>query len=204
MIMKQILYLGLRVPPNTPERQYTHYPVITIKPTGYSVPGGVFSPIIFTSPTAVQLFPNPATLQKKQLIAVGRATAAEIHRLGFDALAAQEETAEGVIEVLSQLDLEGAHALWPHSGQARTLISDYLKSQNVRCTECILYNVMFTQPANSIDLHAFDEIFFTSPSTVEGFLKIFRELPLDKCRAIGPVTEKCLTERKADILLVRF
>jgi uroporphyrinogen-III synthase len=43
------------------------------------------------------------------------------------------------------------------------------------------------------NLAAFDEIVFTSPSTIEAFLAIFGALPRDKILTpVGPVTEAAL------------
>ena len=187
--MKRILHLGLRPPPDTPHERYTHYPVIAIEPSFNTVEWKSFCHFIFTSRTAVQLLPKEVCLPGKTVIAVGKATAAELAKLGVQAKIAQTETAEGVVELLSNMDLRDAKVLWPHSGQARSVISDYLSAQGVNYSEWVLYNVVFKHPGHLVNLDEFDEVLFTSPSTVQSFLEIFRKLPpLHKCRAIGPVT----------------
>lgn len=193
MTMKHILYLGLRPPKDTPQVCYTHLPVISTVPVNGEedfIDLEPFTHIIFTSRTAVQLMLQKAALNKQTVIAVGQATYAELRHLGYEALVPVEETAEGVIGVLSQLDLSQANVLWPRSGQARSVISDYLRENKIQFTEYILYNVVPRVPEHIPDLALFDEILFTSPSTVEAFLKIYPELPANKCRAIGRITEE--------------
>ncbi len=191
--MKNILYLGLRTPPDTAHVRYTHFPVIAIEPvTTWSVELCHFSHVIFTSRTAVQLLLQKATPKGQTVIAVGRATASELANRGLQASVADPETAEGVVALLATLELHNANILWPHSGQARPVISRYLQTKKVNFTECILYNVVPHCPAFIPQLADYEEILFTSPSTVHAFLQIFPKLPKDKCRAVGPVTAQFL------------
>ena len=55
------------------------------------------------------------------------------------------------------------------------------------------------QKKEAINLLEFDEIFFTSPSTVDGFLNIFGAFPKNGPRlvSIGPIT-KAYLEKKLD------
>ena len=190
--MKKILYLGLRPPADTPHERYIHFPVIAIEPVEWSGDLCAYTHLIFTSPTAVSLLLEKTPAQGKKTIAVGHATAAELRRFGHEPMIAEEETAEGVVELLSLLNLKGAHLFWPHSGQARRVISDYCKIHSIQLTESILYQVIPVCPRPLPIMEEFDEVLFTSPSTVDAFLRIFPKLPGEKCRAIGPVTLRCL------------
>ena len=194
--MKKVLYLGLKTPPNSDSVQFTHFPVIKIEPLPPpSIDLSPYTHIIFTSRTAVTLLwglVDNKTARGKLIIAVGAATARELSKNGFKAIVAKDETAEGVVKLLSELPLQEAHLFWPHSTRARTVIPEALAARQVKFTETCLYDVVYTRPDVIVDLDQYDEIFFTSPSTVEGFLQIYPELPLEKCRAIGPVTNAVL------------
>jgi uroporphyrinogen-III synthase len=107
--------------------------------------------------------------------------------------AAENETAEGVVELLEKHDFSGAYFLWPHSLLSRPLLSDYLASRKIPCDACVFYETHTRRPASLPDLSLYDEIVFTSPSTVDAFVALYGALPTDKLLTpIGPVTAKRL------------
>lgn len=121
------------------------------------------------------------------MIVVGEATGRAAEKWGAKPLIANPSTQEGVIELLETLDLLNAYILFPHSRRAREALLNYLKS--FRHYSFALYDTIFQQPGPIPDLTMIDEIVFTSPSTVEGFLRIFGEFPKGKkMTAIGPIT----------------
>ena len=66
--------------------------------------------------------------------------------------------------------------------------------------ECALYDTVTYLPTPQLNLVEFDEIIFTSPSTVDAFVEIFRELPSDiNLIAIGPITEDYLSEKRKSL-----
>lgn len=199
--IKRVLYLGLRPPSSSPTHHIIHYPVIAIIPqTPSPIPQDLssFTHFLFTSQTAVELFaqhlPSPSSVK---VIAVGKATASRAQTHGFVVSSTAElETAEGVVLVLEQLDLTNANILWPRSAQARPVISDYLRRRQVPLTEAILYHVALSQPTPIPHLSDIDEVLFTSPSTVDGFLAIFPSWPNTLTfRCLGPVTAQYLAEQ---------
>lgn len=212
--MKTILHLGLEPPPPKENEIIISYPVIRIVPRPPSSPDIVntlsalhtFDAIIFTSKTAVELFfalkPDARFLQNKQWIAVGTATAQRLNKNGVHTLAtATDETAEGVVTLIDTLSLHThTRFLWPHSALARRVIPDALAIRGFPLEECILYDTELQAPSPKPDLATIDEILFTSPSTIDGFLLAFGTLPKDKAlRTIGPVTAAAL-KNVADIL----
>ena len=125
------------------------------------------------------------------MIAIGTATAALLKELGFSSLVPEDETAEGVVDILKSINIK--NALYLHSSRARDVISHYLKSNHIACFQAPLYDTVMQkiQPVPSLD--SFDEIVFTSPSTVDAFLEIFKQLPHNKTlTAIGPITRSYL------------
>ena len=210
--MKTILYLGLEAPLPKQEETIIHFPVIRIVPRATSSPDIVhalhslssYDCFIFTSKSGVDLFfaLNPDhSLTHKQWIAVGTATAQRLKEKGIQNIAvATHETAEGVVALIDSLSLSpSTRFLWPHSAQGRRIIPDALLSRGFFLEECLLYDTLPHIPFAPPDLTLIDEIHFTSPSTIHGFLLAYGSLPLNKTlHCIGPVTATAL-KNVADI-----
>lgn len=182
------LYLGLNPKPNT-----YHYPVIRTHFCGDLQPAlqlwPQFTHIIFTSQTTVHYWPGP---WDKILLAIGPATAAALQTRGLKSLLAPEATQEGVIELIKDMD---GYFFLPRSRLARSSLTDYMRERGIRHFVLDLYDTVFQKLEPVPNLADFDEIVFTSPSTVEGFLRIYGEFPKGKnLTAIGPITERVLNE----------
>jgi uroporphyrinogen-III synthase len=207
---KQILYLGLDPTHYSTEGQVTHWPIIRIVPRPLDDPAvyealthfNSFSHLVMTSKSTVfilrdyllQLGIDLHKWKEKQTIAIGKITAKHLQTCGIiPTRVARQETAEGVIQELEQLSLKDAHFFWPHSAGSRPLITEYFTQNGITYTACPLYDTepYLTGPVPSLD--DFDEIVFTSPSTVHAFLKIFGAFPPHvQLIPIGPVTEAAL------------
>lgn len=184
----KILYLGLR-----PKEGTFHYPVIrTERCDPIHIPQHLwpqFTHIIFTSQTAVEYWPGP---WDKKTIAIGESTAKMLRKKGLTPLVAQEETQEGVIELIREIK---GHFFIPRSKLARPVLTQYLQEQKIPFFAFDLYDTHFQKLEPVPNLDEFDEIVFTSPSTVEGFLRIFKALPKNKkLTPIGSVTRKFLND----------
>jgi uroporphyrinogen-III synthase len=211
---KRILYLGLDPCHYKGQGEVTHWPIIQIVPRPISDPAirealqnfDHYSHIIVTSKSTVAILRNylpqlGIDLQKwaqKLTLAIGQVTARHLHVCGITPYRiAQEETAEGIIQELQQLPLKNAHIFWPHSAQARAIIKDFLTTQEIPHTTCILYEPKPQVPSTLPDLKDFDEIVLTSPSTVEAFFNIFGSFPSHiHITTIGPITARFLKERQ--------
>jgi uroporphyrinogen-III synthase len=145
---------------------------------------------IFTSPNAVRhwfSFGVSGCFEKS--FAVGPSTAAALLQRGIQAKVAPIATQEGLIELLKAVDLERALIGWPRSSKARTVLGDYLSRRGVPFLSIDLYEPVMQRLEPMPDLALFDEIVFTSPSTVEAFLEIFGRIPWEKkIVPLGPVT----------------
>jgi len=213
-MLKRILYLGLDPTHYSSLGDVTHWPIIQIVPRPLSEPTihqalihfKDYSHVIVTSKSTVtilrdylsQLSIDRQIWAQKITLAVGQVTAQYLNACGIvPTQVAQEETAEGIIHELKQLPLEQAHVFWPHSTQARPLIKEFLVAQNIRHTTCMLYEPRSQVPETLPHLENFDEIVFTSPSTVEAFLQIFGAFPPHiKLVTIGPITARFLKEKR--------
>lgn len=211
--MKRTLYLG--TDPTEFENRggaqghLIHYPVIKIVPRTRQDPQirrafealDAYTHLIFTSKNAVNVFfslleKSVETLKQKTVIAVGQVTAAHLHMQGLaPQFVAQLETQEGIIALLEQMDLEEAYMFLPRSSLSRPVLTQYFAQREISFEACDLYDTVSQVLTPTPDLHEIDEIVFTSPSTVKGFMEIFGALPSGKkCLAIGPITQKALQD----------
>lgn len=208
--MKQTLYLGLELPPHLQDHNVTHCPFIRIIPKPATDPDIVlafksipnYTHIIFTSRSAVSIFfdllntysISPKQLAAKSIVAVGQRTAQKLNEYNVHVNhIATEETAEGITQTLASLPMEDAHVFLPQSAISRTVINDWLKQHAINYTATPIYTTVSNLPSPLPDLSVFNEIIFTSPSTVEAFIKGYGTLPEGiKLTCIGPVTERKL------------
>lgn len=188
---RRTLYLGLEVPEGI-EGEIVHYPVIRIEPLDLApclAKWEKATHLIFTSKTAVRLLSEHVSFKNKQCLAVGKKSAAELP----EAIVSPRETAEGMVELLETMDLEKALVLWPHSALSRPVIAPYLEKRGIEFYEFPIYTTVNQKPGPLPDLTKFDLVYFTSPSTVDGFERLFDEIPAGiELRAIGPVTARRL------------
>lgn len=217
-LMKRILHLGLEAAScqNVSGAVVAHIPFIKIAPrpiedTGIQKAFALFpivSHLIFTSKTAVDLFFKYIARQdisievicRKRVGAIGTKTAERIRKYGVNlSFVAEKETLEGMIETLEKENLQNAFLLWPRSSLSRTVLTDWLQQRHVEHFAPPFYDTLPHIPSPLPDLSQFDEILFTSPSTVDAFLSAYHRFPSDKVyHAIGPITEAHLHQRNID------
>ncbi len=206
------LHVGLKLPSHQLDKKYIHYPVIAIYPQPKEHPDiisafaslHVYTHILFTSQTTVSLFFEllnhfsgcAKLLHKVCVIAIGTATADLLKKFGvIPRIIAQEESSEGIVVKLQSLHLANAHLFWPHSSLSRSVLIDYLKQYQIKFTDCVLYHTKPFKPLPIPDLDGIDEIMFTSPSTIDGFLEVFGAIPQEKrLSCIGPITKNYLNQ----------
>lgn len=192
---KKTIYFGLDPTRYKSGGEIVHFPLIETQPFPFRLVKNFLSRphgrVLFTSRTAVSYYFQYADVRDKTYLCVGKATAERLGDFGLEAAhIADEPCAEGVIELLEQLDYEDI--LYPHSAKARPLLPEYLKGKGG--TAFALYD---TYPLSTVlpDLSEFDQLVFTSPSTVEAFCALCKALPpREKCHAIGPVTQNALNK----------
>lgn len=213
--MKKILYLGLNLPYKPIEGEITHYPIISVVPRSADDPAIVaafnnfqhYTDLVFTSKTGVTIFfehaehfgIDLATVGSKIISVVGEATAATVSGYGLNAASPpHDETAEGLAAMLSQQDLSSAHIFWPHSALSRQILPAFFKQHSIRFCECIFYDTLPNHHLPLINPHDFDEIIFTSPSTVDAYIELLGDIPPHKqVTAIGSVTADYLKKVNA-------
>lgn len=208
--MRTVLYLGLEPPQEKQGERLIHFPVIEVHPRPFTDPDvseffskfPLYTFAIFTSRSAVKFFFSylnhfgyqKCRMKEKKIAAVGKGTAGEIKKLGINVdFISSIETAEGLCQTIEKETDQEHYFFWPHSALSRSVISDFLSLKRKKLQECILYDTKITQPKTIPSLNEIDEIIFTSPSTIEGFIKVFGRIPKDKIlTTIGPITQSQL------------
>lgn len=207
------MYLG--IDPNEPalDVDVVHLPFIEIIPRDFEeftiktsfADISEFSHILFTSKNAVRLFFEALShfkIQKdllffKQLFAIGNSTSRELEKNGCThQKIASLETQEGIIDLLELEDLKNAYIFYPRSSKARPALSFYLRVREIRHQVCDLYDTKTRLLSTLPTLETFDEIVFTSPTTVEAFFSFYSTVPNNvELKAIGPITQQALSKQ---------
>lgn len=201
------LYLGLDPKNYRTTNKLIHCPIIQTVARPFDAPKmqSIFQDIpdythfIFTSQVGVQVFFDclafhgfsPEEVAEKEIVTVGTATAAAVEKWGGRVTQiADEETQEGIIQMLATQDLDRSYIFLPCSSLSRPDLAHFLMIRRIRHQLCYLYDTKVREPAEKPDLEAVDEIVFTSPSTVDAFQKIFGNPPKNKkLTSIGPITQ---------------
>jgi len=193
-----ILYLGLDPSRYPHTKPLWHYPLIqTEKIISPQIAEAreqwsEFTHVIFTSQTAVRYWFEEASFCDKTVIAVGRATAMALRERGVIARIAEEETQEGVIEMLEAVRCE-AKVFWPRSKLARGLLEQYLRGREMKYVVLDLYTTVPREQEKIEDWSRIEEIVFTSPSTVDAFWGLYGAFPPGVlCKALGKITQRAL------------
>lgn len=203
------LYVGLKLSKKFDDGKTFHYPLIKVVPRSFQSPEiqaafncfACYTDIILTSQSTVKIFFEALPffgidrkLKGKYVVAVGQATAGAIVTAGghVDAVP-QMETSEGVVSLLQQRKALSSFFFWPHSSLSRNVIAEYFVANEIPFKAPVFYETQKNTPFPIPDLHHFDEIIFTSPSTVDSFLSLFGFIPWEKkITPIGQVTARYL------------
>ncbi len=192
--MKKTLYVGLSAPKGS-----IHLPLIQTLPRNDCTFEDLekASHIIVTSKTTCHYAKEHFQGCQKPFISVGASTTNALQQLGAKTiLTAKDECQEGIIELIKDLDLKSPFFFWPHSNLSRPILKTYFETQNIRYSDCILYDTLYQPPREPIDFHSIDEIHFSSPSCVDAFFHFFGP-PLQHItlRCKGRITENHLQIR---------
>ena len=162
--------------------------------------------VCLTSPNGVRLLfdalaevgQDARALAGATVAAIGPGTATELERHGIRADVMPERfVAEGLVEELAGVPVEGRRVLIARAAEARSLVPDALRERGAEVDDVALYDTR----AERLDdgsrerLARATHVTFTSSSTVRFFLDAGGELPADaRLVSIGPVTSATARE----------
>src|SRR5579872_4677870 len=151
-----ILYLGTdpaHFRPDLARESIVHYPVIKIVPRSFYHPDiqvawsalSLYTHLLFTSKNSVAVFfaflEDPSLLKDKKICAIGEVTAHHLQKKGVkvDHIAA-EETQEGMITLLSHMDLQDAYLFFPRSSLSRPALIAFFEEKKIRYRAPVFYD----------------------------------------------------------------
>ena len=204
---KRILFTGLSRERYFIKGIYFHLPLIKIEPLksyrqldNYLKKIGAFDWIVFASRYGVEYFfarlrhigLDSRMLNKIKIAAVGNSTAKRLLDFGILAdLIPKKESAEGLIEKLKKENLKHKKIFLPRSNISDKGLSKALQNLGAEVTTGFAYRNVIPEGLPDLDLKFFDEIMFTSPSTVRNFKQRYKRIPRSvKVKCIGKVTLK--------------
>jgi uroporphyrinogen III methyltransferase/synthase len=160
--------------------------------------------VIFTSVNGVIYFAqrlkekgvNRTTLAGKKICAIGPRTQRELEKMGLTVhFRPSEYRAEGIVEGLKALGIQGQKILLPRAREARRILPEALRETGALVDDVEVYHTV--KPAQgkkslaAILKKGIDVVVFTSSSTVRNFMELLPDktaLNGVKVAIIGPVT----------------
>ncbi|MFH1836860.1 MAG: uroporphyrinogen-III C-methyltransferase [Candidatus Omnitrophota bacterium] len=216
---KRILFTGLSAERYFLKGTYEHVPFIKIQPANDYKKFDMhvkniedFDWIVFTSRYGVKYFFD--RLRKIQLDArklcrvkiavIGKSTQKKLSEYFLEAdLIPREESSTGLIKAFRKIDLKDKKVFIPRSNISDKGMTKTLKTLGANVTASVAYRNVMPDDLPELDLNDFDEIMFTSPSTVRNFKEKYKKIPKKiKVSYIGDVTleeaERCQLTRRID------
>lgn len=201
---KRILFTGLSDERFFLKGTYFHLPLIKIEPLDNYQEFDVkikdkYDWIIFASRYGVEYFFkrfmalgfDGRRLCRIKIGAVGLSTANKLEEFGIKAdFVPKVESSKGLLKEIKRFDLRGKRIFMPRSDLADKGLTQGLERLGAVVTAAVAYHNVMPDNLPDLDLHFFDEILFTSPSTVRNFRKRYGKVPKGvKVRWIGEVTK---------------
>ncbi|MDP2940286.1 MAG: uroporphyrinogen-III C-methyltransferase [Candidatus Omnitrophota bacterium] len=204
---RRILFTGLSSERFFTKGTYFHLPLIEIKPIedyqefdSYLKRIKEFDWIVFASRYGVEYFfkrlkyleLDLRILNGIKIAVIGASTANRLLDFGILAdLVPQKESSEGLLEEFQKLELKARKIFLPRSDISDKGLTQQLKNLEAAVTTSFAYKNVMPKNLPDLDLEFFNEIMFTSPSTVRNFKKRYGRIPKGiKVSCIGDVTLK--------------
>jgi len=202
---KRVLFTGLSKERFFTDGTYYHLPLIDIGPLedykefdSHLKKIRQFDWIVFASRYGVEHFfrrlkkigHDSRILNNIKIAGVGNSTKARLLDFGISAdLVPQKESSEGLIEEFEKIDIRGKNIFLPRSDISDKGLEKAFQKLGAIIATSSAYTNRISRDLPDLDLTSFDEVMFTSPSTVRNFRKRYVRLPKHvKARCIGDVT----------------
>ena len=168
--LRRTLYTGLVCPnPN-----YIHTPLIEIEPADYTVPPAKsYDYLLFTSRYAVKHWKGGF---HGRIVSIGPTTTQALKDAGVSQVEqAEKDDSYGVIDYFSRQSR--GRVLIPRSNLALDIIPDGLRSLGFKVLTLTVYNNVYPHYVRRVNLDNIQRVVFTSPSTIDNFIKTYGCLP---------------------------
>jgi uroporphyrinogen III methyltransferase/synthase len=203
---KRVLFTGLSEERFFTDKSYFHLPLIKIVPIAdyaefdnYLKGINGFDWAVFTSRYGVEYFfkrlnaigLDSRALKGIKIAAIGSSTKKCLQAFGIIAdLVPQNESSFGLLEEFAKIDISGKKVFLPRSDLSDKGLTEGLKKKGAEVIASVAYRNIEPCDLPDLELSAFDEIMFTSPSGVRNFVKRYgNSIPKKvKINCIGDVT----------------
>ena len=174
--VQRTLYTGL-VCPNP---DYIHTPLIEIEPVGFTFPPAEsFDYLLFTSRYAVKAVAHSSffTLHSSlKIVSIGPSTTQALKEAGaVEVEQTEQDDSYGVIDFFSRQPR--GRVLIPRSNLALDIIPDGLRQLGFTVQTLTVYNNVYPHHVRRVNLDNIQRVVFTSPSTIDNFIKTYGSLP---------------------------
>ena len=204
---RKVLFTGLSPERFSMKGVYFHLPLIKIVAMedykefdGYLRDIRQFDWIIFASRYGAEYFferlkaigRDARVLSGIKIAAIGASTKNRLLDSGIlTDLVPQKESSEGLLQRFQDEDIKGKNIFMPRSDLADKGLKKGFERLGARVTASFAYRNIMPENLPDLDLEFFDEIMFTSPSTVRNFKKRYKTVPKKiRISCIGDVTLK--------------
>ena len=188
------LFTGL----TPPDADCIHTPLIEITPVeddaalqnaAREIAG--YDYVLFTSRYTAR-YVGKMFVRAKQIVSIGSTTTAALYQAGINqVIQVDSDNSYGVISWFQQQPR--GRVLVPRSNLALPIIPEGLKKLGFEVGTVTAYINSMPKNPQRVDLSMIDRIVFTSPSTVDNFIRLYGALPKGKVfETRGPVTEHYL------------
>lgn len=188
------LYTGL----TSPDANYIHTPLIEIVPVDDETQLrraiadiDSYDYVLFTSRYAAK-YVGALSVRHTRIVSIGRTTTKALHQIGVEEVyEVEEDNSYGVISWFSSQSR--GRVLIPRSNLALPIIPQGLRQLGFEVDCITAYNNRMPEHLKKVNLDEIDRIVFTSPSTIDNFIRLYGALPEKKELVTrGPITEQYL------------
>ena len=188
------LYTGL----TSPDATYIHTPLIEIVPVDDDTPLrraiadiDSYDYVLFTSRYAAK-YVGALSVIHTRIVSIGRTTTKALHQIGVEEVSeVEEDNSYGVVSWFSSQPC--GRVLIPRSNLALPIIPEGLRQLGFEVNCVTAYINRMPEHPNKVNLDEIDRIVFTSPSTIDNFIRLYGALPEKKELVTrGPITEQHL------------
>lgn len=188
------LYTGL----TSPDANYIHTPLIEIVPVDDDTQLrraiadiDSYDYVLFTSRYAAK-YVGALSVMHTRIVSIGRTTTKALHQIGVEEVdEVEEDNSYGVVSWFSSQSR--GRVLIPRSNLALPIIPEGLRQLGFEVDCITAYNNRMPEHPKKVNLDEIDRIVFTSPSTIDNFIRLYGALPEKKELVTrGPITEQHL------------
>lgn len=188
------LYTGL----TSPDANYIHTPLIEIVPVDDDTQLrraiadiDSYDYVLFTSRYAAK-YVGQLSVKHTRIVSIGRTTTMALHEIGVkEVYEVEEDNSYGVVSWFSRQPR--GRVLMPRSNLALPIIPEGLRQLGFEVDCITAYNNRMPEHPKKVNLDEIDRIVFTSPSTIDNFIRLYGALPEKKKLVTrGPITEQHL------------